>query len=198
MSGNHRATLLLYAKGKAGRGLARDRRSPAPARDALKVEPAARVRLVRCAGRRLRHLDRLAEMRTVKEIAQIGAAIGREFARASIRIALPNVLAADSEESAGAPILNSSLPRKRCLEARENRLRENRGVRVADGSGRPSNETLTDRPNLGEFGKAGFPELDAINQGQDLAAEYMTIKLSDNERRSLRVRNFGVSRRKTY
>jgi hypothetical protein len=104
-------------------------------------------------------------------------------------VRLRHVPAVDSKESASASDLNSSLPRKRSPEVRENFAREIGGVRIADSSCRPGDETLMDRPNLGEFGKAGFPELDPFNQGLDFATESMTIKLSDDERRSV----FGVS-----
>lgn len=60
-------------------------------------------------------------------------------------------------------------------------------VPVAHGSERPSYEVLSSRPNLGDFFDALIADASFGYDCRERRAEYMNIKLTEDERRRLRV-----------
>jgi hypothetical protein len=51
---------------------------------------------------------------------------------------------------------------------------------------------------LGEFLKANLAESNPRYDIGNFAAEYMSVKLSDDKRRGLRIRDFGISSCNTF
>src|SRR5260370_18962097 len=71
-------------------------------------------------------------------------------------------------------------------------------VSVVEGSLRPRNDLLLDRPNLGDLSLTDLTKRDAVHKVPNLAAEYIRIEMTDDERRGLRIGPIQISRRGTY
>jgi hypothetical protein len=84
------------------------------------------------------------------------------------------------------------------FQTEEDRQGNGVSVDIAQSVGGPSDEVLADRPNLGEFLKANLAESNPRYDIGNFAAEYMSVKLSNDKRRGLRIRDFGISSCNTF
>lgn len=62
----------------------------------------------------------------------------------------------------------------------------------------PSDDLFLDRPNLSELRPADLAERDAAHKVRNLAAEYIRIEMTDDDRGDLRIGPIRISRRRTY
>lgn len=106
-------------------------------------------------------------------------------------------LAASAEEigQAGTTDWDSSELHSGCegiFQTEEDRYGNGVSIDIAQSVGGPSDEALAGRPNLGELLKANLAESNPRYDMGNFAAEYMSVKLSDDKRRGLRIRDFGL------
>jgi hypothetical protein len=95
-------------------------------------------------------------------------------------------------------IHQSYIPDVRVFFRLEDRYGNGVSIDIAQSVGGPSDEALAGRPNLGELLKANLAESNPRYDMGNFAAEYMSVKLSDDKRRGLRIRDFGISSRNTF